>query len=77
MSVRARQWRTIELTNEFHFAGCEHDRNAPGQPQSRVPPMQLSRVFSMLVYWILLKFGVSISFGEMLREPQPWARLKS
>ena len=30
MSVRARQWRTIELTSEFHFAGCEHnvDRNA-------------------------------------------------
>ena len=28
MSVRARQWRTIELTSEFHFAGCEHERNA-------------------------------------------------
>ena len=27
-SVRARQWRTIELTSEFHFAGCEHERNA-------------------------------------------------
>ena len=28
MSVRVRQSGTIELTNEFHFAGCEHDRNA-------------------------------------------------
>ena len=28
MSIRAQQWRTIELTSEFHFAGCEHDRNA-------------------------------------------------
>ena len=28
MSVRARQWRTIELPSEFHFVGCEHKRNA-------------------------------------------------
>ena len=28
MSVRAQQWCMIELTSEFHFAGCEHDRNA-------------------------------------------------
>ena len=28
MSVRAQQWCTIELTSEFHFAGCEHERNA-------------------------------------------------
>ena len=28
MSVRVREWCTIELTSEFHFAGCEHERNA-------------------------------------------------
>ena len=28
MSIRAQQWRTIELTSEFHVAGCEHERNA-------------------------------------------------
>ena len=28
MLVRVRQSGTIELTSEFHFAGCEHDRNA-------------------------------------------------
>ena len=28
MSVRAQQWCTIELTSEFHFAGCEHESNA-------------------------------------------------
>ena len=28
MSVRAQQWCMIVLTSEFHFAGCEHERNA-------------------------------------------------